>query len=104
MICRTFKIIINFEELNNSGIWKCYIQIDQFLSIVQSLLTNSKTLRKAYAELEQKFAFEIDLNNLNNDDISELCQKITAFQLNVLNWNQLIEECQYTKDYFRFHK
>lgn len=75
---------------------------DKLASIAQSLIENLKTRSTAYLDLEEKFAFLVNLKNLSYEEISGSCKKITSIYPNDLSENELIEECQIATEYFDF--
>lgn len=54
-------------------------------------------------DLEEKFEFVINLNNLQYDEISQSSKKIASFYSIDLDEEELNEECQIAKEYFEFN-
>lgn len=60
------------------------------------------TRSTAYFDLEEKFAFFVNLSNLNHDQITESCKKVALTYPNDLCEEELIQECEIAKEYFEF--
>lgn len=82
---------------------KVHFKTSLFKPIVSALLSNLKARAKIYEDLDSQYSFLIELNLMSNEEIANSCKKIVAKYPKDLNLSQLIDECQFAKNYFTFN-
>lgn len=71
-----------------------------FDSVLKSLNVHLEKRMKCYSDLDEKFSFLVKLNDLNTNDISEACGKISMIYANDIDEKELITECEIAKCHF----
>lgn len=69
------------------------------MPIIKSLLANLNKRNEVYCNLEDNFAFLVDLKTLTNDQIENSCKKIVSMYPNDINEAEIIDEFQFLKAY-----
>jgi hypothetical protein len=85
---------------DNTEIDKSAFHKDIFLPIIGYLLTELNTRRSVYTELYKNFDFLVRLNNLDIAEITTSCKKVSAVYKNDISESELINECEFAKQYF----
>lgn len=70
------------------------------MPIIGYLLTELNTRRSVYTELYKNFDFLGRLNNLDIAEITTSCKKVSAVYKNDISESELINECEFAKQYF----
>lgn len=73
-----------------------------FELVVNALLSNLKQRAKIYENLDNQYSFLINLNSMSDEEIADCCKKIAAKYPKDLNETELVDECQFAKNYFDF--
>lgn len=71
-----------------------------FDPVINALLSNLEKRVEVYRELDQQFSFLVNLNCMDDEAISNACKAVVAIYSSDLNEEQLVNECQFAKNYF----
>lgn len=71
-----------------------------FDPVIDCLIENLDARMACYVQLDEKFSFLTKLNQLDLNEITTACQRISSFYVNDIDETGLLSECEIAKQYF----